>query len=173
MVATRDEVVDARRTEDVAKDDLAGAGERSVGIGSGGARAGHWSVPGVSRTRVEAWAPTREGCIAEAVAGTVESFAEVSGCAPVRYHRMTVPAEDDRQVLLGVIDEVLFDISNAGVVPVWVRLRVVRTGVELDVGGVDTDEIRPSGRAPHSVSTHRLRERRGHRGWSASVVLTL
>lgn len=137
------------------------------------AESGHWSVPGVRRTRVEAWAPTRERCIAEAVAGTVDSFAEVSGCAPARYHRMTVAGgDDDRRLLFEVLDEVLFDITNAGVVPVWVRLRDVPAGLELEVGGVDTDEVRPSGAAPHAVSAHRLRRTKDRRGWSASLVLT-
>jgi SHS2 domain-containing protein len=133
--------------------------------------AGHWCVPGVSRTRVEAWAPTRERCIAEAVAGTVESFAEPAGAAPARFHRMTVPGADDPEVLHGVLDEVLFDISGVGVVPVWIRVRDLPAGVELEVGGVDTKALRPGGRAPRTVKNIRLRPGGDRSGWRASIVL--
>jgi SHS2 domain-containing protein len=132
---------------------------------------GHWSVPGVSRTRVEAWAPTRDGCIAEAVAGAVESFADVTECTPARYHRMTVRADDDRQVLFGVLDEVLYDVGTAGVVPVWIRVQGVPAGADVELGGVDTDKVRPRETAPKAVARYRIRRRRGQPGWSASVVL--
>ena len=39
---------------------------------------GHTSVPHTADLRIEAWGPTREDCIAEAVRGLVESFADIS-----------------------------------------------------------------------------------------------
>jgi SHS2 domain-containing protein len=35
---------------------------------------GHRSVPHTADLRIEAWAPTRDGCIRQAVLGTVASF---------------------------------------------------------------------------------------------------
>jgi len=42
---------------------------------------GHRSVPHTADLRIEAWGPTREDSIAEAVRGLVESFADISGTA--------------------------------------------------------------------------------------------
>ena len=39
---------------------------------------GHRTVPHTADLRVEAWAPTREECLAEAVRGLVDSFAVVA-----------------------------------------------------------------------------------------------
>ena len=38
-----------------------------------GQRIGHRSVPHTADLRIEAWAPTRDGCIRQAVLGAVES----------------------------------------------------------------------------------------------------
>ncbi|MGH8836946.1 MAG: archease, partial [Actinomycetes bacterium] len=40
---------------------------------------GHRAVAHTADARVQAWAPTRERCIAEAVLGTVETFLDTSG----------------------------------------------------------------------------------------------
>lgn len=45
--------------------------------GPGHSPHGHRSVPHTGDLRVEAWAPTREECIAEAVRGMVASFADL------------------------------------------------------------------------------------------------
>ena len=43
-----------------------------------GAGRGHRTVPHTADLRVEAWAPTREACLAEAVRGLVDRFAVVA-----------------------------------------------------------------------------------------------
>ncbi|HEV8559398.1 MAG TPA: archease [Actinophytocola sp.] len=43
---------------------------------------GHRAVPHTADIRIEAWAPTREACLGEAVAALVESFADPA--TPVR-----------------------------------------------------------------------------------------
>ncbi len=48
---------------------------------------GHRSVPHTADLRIEAWSPSREGCIGEAVRGTVESFLDTSGARPERIRR--------------------------------------------------------------------------------------
>jgi SHS2 domain-containing protein len=40
---------------------------------------GHWTMPHPADLRIEAWGPTREDCLAEAVLGLVDSFAVVAG----------------------------------------------------------------------------------------------
>ena len=45
---------------------------------------GHRTVPHTADLRIEAWAPTREECMAEAARGLVGSFAAVAGSPPGR-----------------------------------------------------------------------------------------
>ena len=40
-----------------------------------GSTSGHRSVPHTADLRIEAWAPTRDGCNRQAALSTVESFA--------------------------------------------------------------------------------------------------
>ena len=47
-----------------------------------GAGRGHRTVPHTADLRIEAWAPTREECLAEAVRGLVDSFAVVAPQPP-------------------------------------------------------------------------------------------
>lgn len=61
---------------------------RCVQAGKPGTSSGHRSVPHTADLRIEAWAPTRDGCIRQAVLGTVESFLDLNprtrfipGCA--------------------------------------------------------------------------------------------
>lgn len=50
---------------------------RCVQAGKPGTSSGHRSVPHTADLRIEAWAPTRDGCIRQAVLGTVESFLDL------------------------------------------------------------------------------------------------
>jgi SHS2 domain-containing protein len=53
-------------------------------MGAGQRIAGHRTVPHTADLRIEAWAATREECLAEAVRGLVGSFAAVAGVQPCR-----------------------------------------------------------------------------------------
>ncbi len=150
---------------------LAPAADEPSAAASPDAPAGHWTVPGPRADRVEAWAPTRLGCVAEAVAGVIEAFADVGDQQPSRYHRVILPGREDPEVLRAVLDEVLYDVRSVGVLPVWISLRSRPEGAELEIGGIDTDEVRAPQRAPVRVSLHRLARRPGSREWTASVVL--
>ena len=48
----------------------------------GDSASGHRSVPHTADLRIEAWAPTRDGCIRQAVLGAVESRTRAQGRAP-------------------------------------------------------------------------------------------
>ncbi len=50
---------------------------------------GHRNVPHTADLRIEAWGPTREDCIAEALRGLVESFAEMHGAGASRSSSVT------------------------------------------------------------------------------------
>ena len=67
---------------------------------------GHRAEPHTADLRIEAWAPTRDGCIRQAVLGTVESFLETSGVRPQHtcQHRLTGDRDDDLLVAGGFIE---------------------------------------------------------------------
>lgn len=48
---------------------------------------GHRSVLHTADLRIQAWAPTRDGCIKQAVLCTVESFLDTSLASPTRPRR--------------------------------------------------------------------------------------
>jgi SHS2 domain-containing protein len=47
-------------------------------------RSGHVTVPHTADLRIEAWAPTRDGGIRQAMLSTVESFLDTSSVHPQR-----------------------------------------------------------------------------------------
>ena len=86
-------------------------------------RAGHRTVPHTADLRIEAWAPTREECLAEAVRGLVDSFAVVAGRAPRARARRHLTARLDEDLLVSVIDEVIYRLDADGRIPVSVTVR--------------------------------------------------
>lgn len=65
-------------------------------------------MPHTADLRIEAWAPTRDGCIRQAVLGTVESFLDLESAHAVhtRLRRLTADRDDD--LLVAVLEEVIY-----------------------------------------------------------------
>lgn len=135
-----------------------------------GTKRGHRAVPHTADLRVEAWAPTRETCVAEAVRGTVESFAEVSG-GPSRVHRSTVAADTDADLLAAVLEELVFVVDTTGAVPVGVEVTATAEGAEVCFDLAEPGRVTQVGAAPKAVSLHELRLTRRGDGWWCSVTL--
>ncbi len=114
---------------------------------------GHTSVPHTADLRIEAWGPTREDCIAEAVRGLVESFADVSG---VRFHHIMerhLPADSDADLLAAAVEEVIYVLDTAGEVPVAVEVgRAAGGGIDLAFRAVDVSMVEIIGAAPKAAS---------------------
>jgi phage shock protein A len=119
---------------------------------------GHRTVAHTADLLVEAWAPTREECIAEAVRGLVDSFAAVAGRRPHDRTRSHLRAHSDQDLLVAVINEVIYRLDAEGMVPVSVTVRPVPDGgavVLLTLVPVSDTEI--IGAVPKAVSRHDLR----------------
>ncbi len=100
---------------------------------------GHRTVPHTADLRVEAWAPTREECMAEAVRGLVDSFAVVAGRRPGRQAGRHVAASSDEDLLVAVIDEVIYRLDACGEIPASVTVRLAPDGgvvLSLSLGAV-------------------------------------
>jgi len=132
---------------------------------------GHRAVPHTADVRVEAWGPTRELCIAEAVLGTVETFLDTSSAHPDSTYRCHVSATSDEDLLVAVLDEVIYLLDAAGVVPLDVELEPVDGDLEARFATIDAASLPLVGAVPKGVSLHELHLASGLAGWSGSVTL--
>ena len=132
---------------------------------------GHRVVPHTADLRVEAWGPTREECVAEAVLGAVESFVDATRAgAPVACDR-PVEAATDEDLLVAVLDELVYLMDTTGQVPVGVVVTPRDVGAEVRFEMVDAERLPQVGAVPKAVSLHELSIARDAGGWTCSVTL--
>jgi SHS2 domain-containing protein len=132
---------------------------------------GHRVVPHTADMRVKAWAPTREECIAEAVAGTVASFVDTSTASSQRARTRTLERDGDEDLLVAVLEEVVYLLDTTGEVPVAVDVEPGERGVEVRFGMVPVDDLPQVGAVPKAVSLHELLLQESAGGWECSVTL--
>jgi SHS2 domain-containing protein len=132
---------------------------------------GHRAVPHTADVRIEAWAPSREECIAEAVLGLVEGFADISGVRPTGTESVQVSDASDDDLLVAVLDEVIYRLEVAGDVPVDVEVEAMNGGLDVRLAVVDLDAVPITGAAPKAVSLYELHLSPGPRGWTCSVTV--
>lgn len=136
---------------------------------------GHRAVPHTADIAVEAWADSRESCLAEAVRGLVESFADIEGARPDDSVTFVVTEESDEEVLVAVLQEVIYQIEVSGGLAVDVSvdepadLPVER--VEVRLATVPVASVEQVGALPKAVSLHDLRFGRVGGMWRAHVVV--
>jgi len=155
----------SRRAE--VEDELARIRERLA------SRAGHRTVPHTADLRIQAWAPTREECLAEAVRGLVDSFAVVAGRVPTGRARRHLTARLDEDLLVAVIDEVIYRLDTDGQIPVSMAVRRAPDGgVIVLFALVPVAEAEITGAVPKAASLHRLRCAPDAAGrWSCAVTV--
>jgi SHS2 domain-containing protein len=134
---------------------------------------GHRTVPHTADLRIEAWGPTREECIAEAVRGLVGSFAVVSGRPPHGRAERHLTARSDEDLLVAVIDEVIYWLDANGEIPVSVVVRPAPDGgVVIFLVLVRVTEAEITGAIPKAASLHDLRCAPDPAGqWSCRVTI--
>lgn len=133
---------------------------------------GHRSVPHTADVRFEAWAPDRGACVAEAVTALVDTFVDATGVTPETVTEHRAPPADDADLLVGVLDEVIFRLETAGEVPLATEVRPAADGGLLVRWQVaSTDAVEAIGAVPKAVALHELRFGRDGDGWSCAVTL--
>jgi SHS2 domain-containing protein len=75
-------------------------------------------VPHTADLPIEAWAPTREERLAEAVRGLVDSFAAVAARRPHHRAGRHVTPRPDADLLVAVIDGVIYRLDANSEIPV-------------------------------------------------------
>ena len=114
---------------------------------------GHRSVPHTADLRIEAWGPTREDCIAEAVRGLAESFADVSEAAHQRVIERHLGADSDADLLASAVEEVIYHLDTGGAIPAEVEVgRAADGGIDLMLRVVDAAAVEIIGAAPKAAS---------------------
>jgi SHS2 domain-containing protein len=132
---------------------------------------GHRSLPHTADLRIEAWAPTRYGCIREAVLGTVESFLDVSPAHADRTRKRRLAAERDDDLLVAVLDEVIYLLDTAAEAPVDVELNEVDGGADVTFEMTDAGTLSQVGAVPKAVSLNELQFFHDRHGWRCLVTL--
>lgn len=129
-------------------------------------------MPHTADVRIEAWAPDREGCVAEAVSALVDSFTDTSGARPGAEREFRAPADDDEDLLVCVLDEVIFRMETEGELPLHTEVADDGAGgLVVRWRTTDTDAVELTGAVPKAVSLHELRFGRDDGGWSCAVTL--
>ncbi|WP_328868810.1 archease [Streptomyces sp. NBC_00287] len=133
---------------------------------------GHRSMPHTADTRVQAWGPTRDECLAEAARGMVGCFAEVSDVGPTAVERVRLAPSGDEDLLIALLDEVVYRVEVAGRVPVDVEVETAADGaLEVRLAVTDLTDVDIIGAVPKGVSWQGLHIGPDPHGWSCTVIV--
>ncbi|MGA5702797.1 archease [Peterkaempfera bronchialis] len=136
--------------------------------------AGHRSLPHTADTRIEAWAPDRERCLAEAVTGLVASFADLAGAPPRRGVTAHLPPAADEDLLVALLDEVIYRLEVHGELPLAAEVAAAPDGgLDVRLAMAAAEAVQAVGALPKAVSLHGLHLTRGSAdgGWSCAFTV--
>lgn len=121
------------------------SGSRSTG--------GHRALPHTADVILEAWAPTREECIAEAVAALVESFVDTTHAHECAGHPFRIPVSTTEGALVTVLEEALYVLDMGGQVPLSTTVAGIQDGcVYGSFALADVTDHELTGSVPKGVS---------------------
>jgi SHS2 domain-containing protein len=134
---------------------------------------GHRSVPHTADLRIEAWGPTREDCIAEAVRGLVDSFADVGVAGHQQATERHLTADSDADLLAAAVEEVIYRLDTDGEIPAAVDVsRAGDGGIDVTLRAVDASTVEITGAAPKAASLSGLTCAPDPSGrWSCAVTI--
>ena len=134
---------------------------------------GHRGVPHTADLRIEAWAATREECVAEAVRALVGSFAETGTPGRCRVAEQHVTGETAADLVAAAIEEVIYRLDTRGEIPVAVAARrAADGGIDLTLHLAALDQVEITGAVPKAASLSGLRCGQDETGrWSCAVTI--
>ena len=104
---------------------------------------------------LEAWGPTREACLEEAVLALVDTFAAVGDIGWSWHHEAELSGSDP-ELLVALLQEVIYHLDADGAVPVRVHVRPHAGGMVLHLWLTDLHRVTPVGAPPKGVSYSQL-----------------
>ncbi|MEU3842861.1 archease [Streptomyces sp. NPDC028635] len=144
-------------------------GDDALARGPGGS--GHRAVPHSADVRIDAWGASREDCLAEAVLGVVECFADVSRVRPTAVERLRVAGTGDDDLLAALLEEVVYRLEMCGTVPVDVEADAQDDELDVRLAVADMADVEITGALPRGVAWHELHLGQGPYGWSCSLTI--
>lgn len=139
---------------------------------SGRPALGYRLLPHTADVVVEAWAPTRVACLAQAVHGLVAVFADTAGVASSQSVPFRLGPAGDEELLVRLLEEVIYLVEVDGVVPVDAHVEPAADGGLC--GRLDVVPLAPAmviGPAPKAVAWHQLSFGPGQAGWTCRATV--
>lgn len=131
---------------------------------------GHRALPHTADVIVEAWAPSRTACLAETVRALVDTFADVSTAEATERAPVDVAPGDDADIVVGLLEEVLYMLDVHDAVPVMVSVTEsadggLRGSFEL----APLSQVDVTGPAPKGIAGTTLTDEGG--GWVCRATI--
>jgi SHS2 domain-containing protein len=119
----------------------------------GRAPRGHRSLPHTADVIIEAWGPDLVACCEEAVAALAEIYADAGDAVVVAERELRVPPAPMGDMLLDLLDEVVFALDVAEGIPIGARVRTGGDGgLEVRLTLADPAGVEPAGAVPKAIS---------------------
>jgi SHS2 domain-containing protein len=124
-------------------------------------RPGHRILPHTADLILEAWARDRNSCIEQAVLALVGSFVDSHDVAPAASSTGRMPAAEDAERLVAVLEEAIYIVDTRGAVPVRATITDEPDGGLLAVFELvplgQAEVIGPARRASHVMASSSAR----------------
>lgn len=146
---------------------------RTAGRGEGltAPERGHRTLPHPADITIEAWGPTREACLAEAVVGLTDSFVDVSNAAPLRTITSELAATNDSDRLAAALDELIYLLDTEGVVPLDAKVDIDAETLRLTMPVAPLTDVTLIGAAPKAVALSGLELSHTGNHWRCSATI--
>jgi SHS2 domain-containing protein len=116
---------------------------------------GHASRAHTADEILEAWGPTREACLEEAALALVDTVAAVGDIGWSWHHEAELTGSD-QELLVALLEEVIYHLDADGAAPVRVRVQPHAGGVVVHMWLTPLDRATAMGAAPKGVSYSQL-----------------
>ena len=137
--------------------------------------AGHRILPHTADLALEAWAPAKDQCLAQAVQALVESFADVRAAVPDDHATLAYREPTDEDLLVRMLDDVIYQLDAHGRLPagIWVEVPAGAPPGHADVrcALAPATQATVIGAIPKAVTRHELRFTRDGDRWYCHVTV--
>ena len=133
---------------------------------------GYRVLPHTADTRIEAWAPARAACLEAAVRALVSTFADVTGAEATDSIEESFAESTDEDLLVAVLEQVIYLVEVVGVVPVTVDLVDEKAGrLAGSFGVVPLEAVEICGSAPKAIALSDLAFEERDNEWRCLVTI--
>jgi SHS2 domain-containing protein len=151
-----------------------GCGERLTGPTNGpesGPKSGHRTLPHPADITIEAWGPTRETCLAEAVIGLAASFADFSDAPTAQTVVSDLTATNDGDRLVATLDELIYLLDTQGLIPVSADVDIGPQALRLTMQMASMADVQLIGAAPKAVAFSGLEFSQSGNEWRCRATI--